>query len=140
MAFNKYSYLLTISLFVIFQQTLSAKDFSASGDRKSGKSGEIRDSLSWSVSFMKKIFNGSGEWFMTDESLKKSIKGVIDYSENEPIDTVVVNLNKLLKSDSIAPIFDREADNIPNKEIVKGYISAEDMELLVESRRNVVAD
>ncbi|HWS01165.1 MAG TPA: DUF3078 domain-containing protein, partial [Prolixibacteraceae bacterium] len=100
----------------------------------------IRDSLSWSVSFMKKIFNGSGEWFMTDESLKKSIKGVIDYSENEPIDTVVVNLNKLLKSDSIAPIFDREADNIPNKEIVKGYISAEDMELLVESRRNVVAD
>lgn len=140
MALKKYSFLLAVSLFVIFQQAITAKDFSSSSDRKSRNSGDIRDSLAWSVSFMKKIFNGTGEWFMTDETFRKSIKGIVDYSENEPIDTLVVDLNKLLKSDPIAPIFGREAENIPNKEIVNGYVSAEDMELLVESRRNVVTD
>ncbi len=137
MVFKKYSFLLTVSLIVIFQQTLSAKDLSSNKDRKSGN---IQDTLSWSISFMNKIFNSSGEWYMTNESLKKSIKGVIDYSENEPIDTIVVNLNKLLKSDYISPIFGRKAENIQDKVNVKGYVSNEDMNLMVESRRNQVAD
>jgi len=140
MTFKRYSYILIISLLFVSRLAVFATDHSSAINRKTKDPGAIRDSLSWSVSFMKKIFNGSGEWFMTDESYKKSIKGVVDYSENEPIDTIVVSLNKLLKSDAISRIFDREAENISNRERIRNYVSDEDMELLVESRRNIVAD
>ena len=115
MTFKKYFYLLTISLSFVGQTFAYASEFSVPGNRKSKNQASIQDSLNWSVSFMKKIFNGSGEWFMTNESFQKSIKGVIDYAENDPIDTVVVNMNHLLKSDSIPRIFNRKAENIPNK-------------------------
>ena len=140
MMFKKYFYLLTISLSFIGQNFASTSEFSVPGNRKSKNQASIQDSLNWSVSFMKKVFNGSGEWFITNESFQKSIKGVIDYAENDPIDTVVVNMNHLLKSDSIPRIFNRKAESIPNKIIVPGYLAADEIDRLVENRRKAVSD
>ncbi len=140
MMFKKYFYLLTISLSFIGQNITYASEISVPDNRKSRNQASIQDSLNWSISFMRKIFNGSGEWFMTNESFQKSIKGVIDYAENDPIDTVVVNMNHFLTSDSIPRIFNRKAENIPNKKLVPGYLPADEMDRLVENRRKAVAD
>ena len=138
--FRKYSYLLLFSLLIMGQTGVYAFDFQTKGNRKSRNPEPIQDTLSWSVSFMKKIFNGSGEWFMTNESFKKSIKGVVDYAENEPIYTVVVRMGHLLKADSIPLIFNRKAENIPNKKVVPGYLSTDDLDRLVENRRKTASD
>src|ERR1035437_4722510 len=135
MTFKKYIYLLIISLICIGHCSLSAADFSASIKRKSGNSRAIQDTLSWSLSLVKKVFNGSGEWYMTNSSFHKSIKGVVNYAENDPIDTVIVNMNKFLRTDSIPLIFNRKAENIPNKRIVPGYLFSEELDRLVENRR-----
>ena len=140
MTFKKYFYTLIFSALFVVQNSVYAIGFSPAADRKSKNPVPIHDTLSWSVTYMKKVFNGSGEWFMTNESFHKSIRGVIDYAEDEPIDTVVVNMKRLLGNDSIPAIFSRKAENIPNKRIVPGYLFAEEIDRLTDIRRKFVAD
>ncbi|MEI6275115.1 MAG: DUF3078 domain-containing protein [Prolixibacteraceae bacterium] len=140
MTFKKYYYTLVISVVFAMQLSASASGFSVAAERKSKNTASVHDTLSWSVSLIKKIFSGSGEWFMTRESYQKSIRGIVDYSENESIDTIVVNMNHLLGNDSIPLIFNRKAENIPNKRLVPGYLSADEVDRLTESRRIAVAD
>jgi hypothetical protein len=85
------------------------ESFVPDGPKSKNKS-SVKDSLSWSVSLMKRVFNGSGEWFMTSDSFRNSVKGVIDYAENDPVDTVVVDMNHLLRTDSIPLIFNRRPE------------------------------
>ncbi len=133
-------YLLTVSLFTTVSLTLCAETFPSERPKKIKEPVVITDTLSWSVSFMKKVFNGSGEWFVTNANYQKSIKGIIDYAENEPIDTVVVKMDQMLHTDSIPLIFSRKAENIPNKRIVPGYLSAEEVEKQTDFRRMTVSD
>ncbi len=140
MTVKKYYYTLAISVLILLQLPVFAAVFPAAVERKSKNPASIQDTLSWSVSFMKKVFNGSGDWFMTNQSFQKSIKGIIDYAENDPVDTIVVNMNQLLAADSIPLIFNRKAENIHYKRAVPGYLSADDIEQLVETRRKTVAD
>jgi hypothetical protein len=90
MTFKKIKYLLTVSLLITVSLTLCAATFPSEYSKKIKEPVAITDTLSWSVSFMRKVFNGSGEWFVTNATYQKSIKGIIDYAENEPIDTVVL--------------------------------------------------
>ncbi len=89
---------------------------------------------------MKELMNGSGEWFLTRDYFRKPIKGVIDYAENDPIDTVVVHMNQFLQSDTIPIIFNRKVENIPNKRRIPGYVVAEDVDKQADLRRTAVAD
>ena len=139
MTYNRYLGLLIISLLFIFHLPASGTGFAAGKNKRYANAAQ-KDSLNWSITFVKKIFNGSGEWFMTNSSFQKSVRGVIDFTENEPIDTVVVNLNRLLKSDTIPAIFNRKAENIPNKKLVPGYVGSDELEHQVEMRRKFVSD
>ena len=140
MTYNKFFGILIFSLFCVLHSSSYGAGLVANKHKTQVNSTSAKDSLNWSVSFVKKIFNGSGEWYMTNDSFQKSIRGVVDYTENEPIDTVVVNLNRLLKSDTIPAIFNRKAENIPNKKSVPGFIASDDLERLVEARRKFVTD
>jgi hypothetical protein len=122
------------------QVSLSAKDINDVGNRKAKNRAIMKDSLSWSVAYMNKVFNGNGEWYLTNESFQKTIKGVIDYAENDPVDTVVVRMGQLLQNDSIPLIFNRKAENIPNKRSIPGYLSADEIDRQVEYRRRTVSD
>ena len=133
-------YLLIVSLLSVSYPSVSAIGLPPLNARKSKNPVAIHDSLTWSVSFMKKLLNSSGEWFVSSDLLRKPIKGVVDYAENDPIDTVVVGLNKFLKSDSIPLFFNRKAENIANKRAVPGYLSAEETERQVDLRRRTVTD
>ncbi len=139
MTYNKYLGLLIFSLMCVLHPSASGIGFAAGKNKRSANALQ-KDSLNWSLTFVKKVFNGSGEWFLTNGSFQKSVRGVIDYTENEPIDTVVVNINRLLKSDSIPAIFNRKAENIPNKKLVPGYVTSDELDRLVEIRRKFVAD
>jgi hypothetical protein len=140
MVLKKYFFILIIGLYLVSHNTISATDLNALGKRKSRNQVAIQDTLSWSLTFMKKVFNGSGEWYMTNDSYQKPIKGVINYVENDPIDTVVTNLGHILTADSIPVIFSRKAENILNKRVVSGYLFTEEMDRLVETRRKSVSD
>lgn len=140
MALKKYSIILTICIMLICQFASQAAGTEVQQERKYRKSINSADSLTWSISYMKKIFNGSGEWFLTKDSFKKTIRGVIDYAVNDPIDTVVTHMNKILDTDSIRLIFNRKVENIPNKKIISGYLSTDEMDKLVEFRRKATAD
>jgi len=140
MAFKKYYYLLIFSIILLVSASICTAENSTYLDRKSKNPVAIQDTLSWSVSYMKKLFNGSGEWYLTNSAYQKSIRGVIDYTENDPIDTVVVNLDRLLRNDTIPLIFNRKAENIPNKKIIPGYLTADEIDRIAETRRKVVTD
>ena len=140
MTFNKYYYTLTISALFLLQFSVSATGIHDVDNRKSRNSAVMKDSLSWSVAFMNKVFNGNGEWYLTNDSFQKTIKGVIDYAENDPVDTVVVRMDQLLQNDTIPLIFNRKAENIPNRRSIPGYLSADEIDRQVEYRRSTVSD
>jgi len=140
MGFRKYFNILIISLLLFCQLTRLAGGTTVSAERKLRKSTSSQDSLSWSVSYMKKIFKGLGEWYLTSESFKKPIKGVIDYAINDPVDTIVVHMNQLLEADSIPLIFNRKIEDIPKKKMISGYLQPDEMDKQVEIRRRAVAD
>jgi hypothetical protein len=140
MTFKKNIFTLTTSALLLLQLSAFAADGPVAGQRKSRNQAACKDSLDWSVSLMKKVFNGSGEWFLTNDSFQKSIKGVIDYAENEPIDTIVVGMGQVLGNDSIRLIFDRKAENIQNKKSIPGYLSADEIDRQLENRRKTVSD
>jgi len=140
MVSKKINNTLIICVLIVFQFSASAAKYDFSGIRKSKNRAAVKDSISWSISLMKKVFNGSGEWYLTNDSFQKAVKGVIDYAENDPLDTVVIRMNQLLKDGSIPLIFNRKAESIPDKKIIPGFLSAEEVDRLVEHRRKSVAD
>ncbi len=140
MTLKKYYYTLIFSALICAHFSVFAIGYSPSGERKSKNAAPIQDTLSWSISYVKKVFNGSGEWFMTNESYQNSIRGVMDYAQDDPIDTVVVNMKHLLGNDSIPVIFSRKAENVPNKRMVTGYLFTEEIDRLSDGRRKTVAD
>jgi hypothetical protein len=98
------------------------------------------DSLKWSVNFLNKLLNSGGEWYLTDYSYKRPIKGIIDNTENDPIDTVVVNMHKLLTDKKIVYLVDRRPQDIKDFKLVNGYISEEETESRIEKLQKRIAD
>jgi len=140
MTLRKYFNFLGALLVLTGSLSAYGTSFQENVGRKSKSPAAIQDSLAWSVSFMKRVFNDTGEWYMSNESFQKTIKGVIDFNVDEPIDTVVVTLNRLLTNDTIPLIFNRKAENIPNKRTISGYLSSEELDRQVEYRRKTVTD
>ena len=99
-----------------------------------------RDSLKWSVNFLNKLLNSGGEWYLTDYSYKRPIKGIIDFAENDPIDTVVVDMHKLLTDKKIVYFVDRRPQDIKDFKDVKGYISEEEIQLRIDKLQKRIAD
>lgn len=50
--------------------------------------------LETSLDMLKRYFYGDNQWYVARPSVARDVKGLIDFIENEPIDTVVGNLNK----------------------------------------------
>jgi hypothetical protein len=101
----------------------------------------LQDTLSWSVSLLNRIFNSGGEWYFTDEAFRKPVKGVFDYATNEPIDSAVVDMRKILKTqDSLIYLFERRPQDISDRSKVRGYINSEEEAKQIEERTNFVKD
>ena len=88
---------------------------------------QATDSLRWSVDFLNKLFYSCNEWYLNDDHYKKPIQGVLNYAENDPLDTVVFNLRKLLKDGKVVYLIDRHPQDIRNLKDVPGYQSEGDI-------------
>ena len=85
------------------------------------------DSLKWSVGFLNKLLYSCKEWYLNDDQYKKPIQGVLNYAENDPLDTVVFNLRKLLKDGKVVYLINRHSEDIRDLKDVPGYVSEEEM-------------
>jgi hypothetical protein len=98
------------------------------------------DTLGWSMNYLQKLLYSDGEWYVTDNTYRKSIKGVLNYAENDPIDTVVVEMNDLLLDNNLVFIFDRRPQDIRNRENVSGYTMPEELELQINDLASQIGD
>ncbi len=101
---------------------------------------QVTDSLKWSIDFLGKLLNSCGEWYLTNDNFRKPVQGVLNYAENDPLDTVVVNLNRLLKDSTIVYLMERQPRDIRNLKDVQGYLPVEEVEKAVEGIRKSVFD
>lgn len=98
------------------------------------------DSLKWSVDFLDKLLYSYGEWYVTDNSYKKPIRSVLNYAESDPLDTVIVDLKRLLSDGKVVYLIDRRPQDIHNLKEVHGYLSNEEIEIGVEAIKKNVFD
>jgi hypothetical protein len=128
----------TVILNILFAALLFSGNLHA---KSSGRllSGEKRlsavqnaDSLKWSVDFLNRLFYSCGEWYLTDPSLKKPIRGVLNYAENDPLDTSLVNIRRILGDTSMVRKIDRRPQDIHNVKDIPGYLSDTQIEKEIE--------
>jgi hypothetical protein len=133
--------LLAIISVVIGINTLQARNIHTGNKSKEGNPQYAKgDSLKWSIDFLNKLLNSNGEWYLTDYSYKRPIKGVVDYTENDPIDTIVVNMHKLLSDKKIVYLVDRRPQDIKDFKSVMGYISDEEAQRRIEKLQKQITD
>jgi len=102
------------------------------------QSNQSTDSLKWSVRFLNKLLYSCNEWYLNDDHFKKPIQGVLNYAENDPLDTVVFNLRKLLKDGKVVYLINRHPEDIRNLKDVPGYVSEEEMAKRISNIRKDV--
>ncbi|MEI6139359.1 MAG: DUF3078 domain-containing protein [Mariniphaga sp.] len=101
---------------------------------------QVADSLKWSVDYINKLLFSHGEWYVTDNLYKKQIQGVLNYAENDPLDTVVIRVNQLLNDRNVISIMDRRPQDIRNPSGVPGYVSEQEESKGVEMIKRKVLD
>ena len=137
---------LTKLLPVIISVVIGINNIQARNTHPGIKSKEIitetakSDSLKWSINFLNKLLNSNGEWYFTDYSYKRPVKGVVDYAENDQIDTVIVNMHKLLSDKKIVYLVDRRPQDIKDLKSVNGYISDEEIQKKIDKLQKQMTD
>jgi hypothetical protein len=129
-----------ISLFAIMGNTQAGNLKAGNNLKEVGTENQQGDSLKWSIGFLNKLFNSGGEWYLTDYSYKRPMKGLLDYAENDPIDTVVVNMHKLLSDSKMVYLFDRRPQDIKDTKNIPGYISEEETRQRIERLQERLTD
>lgn len=101
---------------------------------------QFADSLKWSIDYLNKLLYSSGEWYFTDRSFRKSVKGAVNYAENDPLDTVVVNVRRLLSDMKVIYLMERRPQDIRKRKEIAGYITDDEIAKGIEAINNKVLD
>lgn len=104
------------------------------------KKNETQDTLQWSIDYLKQVLSSDGEWYITDKRYRGALKGVLDFAENDPIDSIVVETQNYLKQENYSLLFDRRPQDIVNKKQVPGYLMPEELGEQVMSYKESVVD
>jgi hypothetical protein len=131
---------LLLFIFIIVSINFSKAENINSTLYQSKERRENKDSLRWSIDFLNKILNSGGEWYITDPSYKQPVKGILDYAENAPIDTLVVEMKKILNDDHHIYLFDRRPQDIKNVNKIKGFISEKETKNRLERIQKKLTD
>jgi len=81
-----------------------------------------KEMLEDGIRILRTYFLENSNWHMVDGNVESDINGLIHYIETAPLDTVVNNLSRRQKNDSIF-VF-RLPENVPDSLNVEGYIAA----------------
>ncbi len=101
---------------------------------------QVGDSLKWSVDYLNKLLYSRGEWYFTDPANRKPVKGVVNYAENDPLDSVIVDVRSLLSDEKLVYLIERRPQDIRNVKEVEGYISDEEIKKEADAIRLRVLD
>lgn len=91
--------------------------------------------LETSLDILKRYFYGDNQWYVARPSVARDVKGLIDFIENEPIDTVIGNLNRSFEIGQTY-VF-RLPENVADSLQVQGFYPHIELEkrLNVETRK-----
>jgi hypothetical protein len=89
MKYAKLSLLLLFLNLIFFSNQTQAQPNSNTKEKEPIDSG---------LDMLKRYFYSDNQWYVARPSVAKDVKGLIDFIENDPIDTVVGNLNKSFES------------------------------------------
>lgn len=132
--------LLIISPVVLGTSNLQAGNTKLVPEKEMMPGNQIVDSLKWSVDYLNKLLYSHGEWYLADPSYKKPIQGVLNYAENDPLNTVILDVRKLLSDEKVVYLMDRRPQDIRNVKEIKGYISEEEIQEGIEAIKVKVLD
>ena len=83
-----------------------------------------------SIELLKKYFYGQNNWHAVQPLFFQDIKGIVNFIENEPVDTVINNINNY--SDSGATYVYRLPENVEDSLTVPGYFPSFKLERELE--------
>ena len=132
--------LLIISSIVICTVNLKADNFKQVTENELIPANQVGDSLKWSIDYLNKLLYSRGEWYFTDHSYRKPIHGVVNYAENDPLDTVIVGVRRILKDTNVVYLIDRRPQDIRNVKEISGYIGDEEIRKGIEEIKKRVLD
>lgn len=92
--------------------------------------------LQLGIDFLKRYFYDDNQWFVARPSVAKDVKGLIDFISNEPIDTVVGNLNRSLY-DKQTFVF-RLPENVEDSLLVPGFFSYQQLQNRINEELNII--
>ena len=95
---------------------------STQGISQTSKEVEENEILKESIQILKRYFYEQNEWYITKPSVAKNVKGLIDFVEDEPIDTIIGNLNNGF-GENENYVF-RLPENVHDSLDVPGYFSS----------------
>jgi hypothetical protein len=83
---------------------------------------EITDSLQYNLQLLKRYLSQGDKWHFTDPNAERRLSGLIQFVENEPIDTIIHHLKGIGKKSEKALII-RFPKDAPDTLSMPGYIS-----------------
>lgn len=103
-------------VFLIFFLFIGVSIYAAEGSKRL-----VSDTISLQLETVKQYLY-SNEWKPVDSTSYLRMHELVDFIENSPIDTVLVNINRDI--DRLDYFFERDIENISEVEEVEGYINA----------------
>jgi hypothetical protein len=131
--------LTTVSILLITGNSQASLLNESITEKRQISQNQMTDSLKWSIDYLNKLLY-SGEWYLTNPLFKKPIKGVLNHAENDPLDSALVYIRKLINDSNVIYMIDRRPQDIHNRSEINGYISEEDIERGVDSIRKSFVD
>lgn len=110
-----FSGLLILISLSIFADTISI-------NKEKGKTISSRDSLLIGIDYLKKYIQPNNQWKSDNPDVLKFVNGLIQYAENGPIDTILIKLEKIQKTENFKYI-NRFPDQVNDSLKVPGYYS-----------------
>jgi hypothetical protein len=108
--YNVKSLLLLLSVVTLFS-------FQVTG--QSSENEDDKQTLEMGIQILKRYFYEDNQWYITKPSVAKDVKGLINFIEDEPIDTVISNIFKSFSQDQTY-VF-RLPENVEDSLTVPGF-------------------
>ena len=116
----KYISLLVLSLFV-----------NSFGFSQVSESERMDETLDKGIQILKKYFYEGNSWHVAQPSVKNDVRGLINFIEDEPVDSIINNLNNTFYSNENYVM--RLPENVPDSLSVPGYYSNNYVEKDIEN-------
>jgi len=107
---GKIKYLLPVVFFLIV--IIEGKSQTLEKEKKN-------ETLEQGIEILKKYFYGENYWQVTDPSIGKDVRGIINFIEDEPLDSIISNIDKTNQSG--ARYVYRLPENVADSLMVPGY-------------------